>query len=68
MVASDRLVEIRINVAVVLQDRQSEHIVSVLIVRIITVDLLFNDETFERPVFDLHDIRVIVNVIDITDQ
>ena len=43
-------------------------VVSVFIISIITVDLLFNNQTFERPVFDLHGIRVIVDVMAIIHQ
>ena len=65
LVVSVFLVVPCIDGAVVIQDRHSERIVLVLIRRNVTLDLLFNNQTFERPVFDLHGIRVIVDVMAI---
>ena len=63
LVVSVFLIVTCIYTAIFVQNRHSECIVSVLIRSIITLDLFFNDKTFERPVLDLHGIRVIVNIM-----
>ena len=62
LVIAALLIKVSIDGAVIVQYRDPEAIVGFMVCRITALHLFLNDQTFERPVLDLHGVREIVNI------
>ena len=67
LVIAALLIKVSVDGPVIVQDRDSEVIVGFIICRITALHLLLNDQPFERPVLDLHGVRIIVDVVAVVD-
>ena len=67
LVIAALLIKVSIDGPVIVQYRNSEGIVSLEVCRIATLYLFLNDQPFERPVLNLHGVRIIVDVVTVVD-
>ena len=57
-----------IYISILVEDRYPEPVVCVKIRLVSAVHLLLNDQSFQRPVFDLHGVIIIIDVMLVIDM
>ena len=62
------LIVVGVDRSIFIQNRDPEAVITLIVVFVITLYLLLNHKAFQRPVFDLHRVGVVIDILTIIHQ